>query len=435
MRAKRLVTTIAIVGAGALALSACSSGGTTAAAGGPGSATFSYLSQDTNTTISSILTTLSTSECSAANKAAPYSFETTPGAAMDQKLQLLAGQDALPSAFMAPGTPALVQQFIKGGQLQELGATLKTAGLDGDILPAARSTLQALYSTDGLYALPTEFNIEGIWYNKKLFADNNITVPATWDELLSATETLKSAGVIPISADGKDGWNVSRYIGDYIFRDLGPDALQKVADGTAKLTDPEYVKAADAVAALGKSGAFGDSVGSIDYDNSLNQFLSGKAAMLYMGSWALANFNDPKQNTIGVDNVGFMPFPAVAGGKGSIDQIPSNVGVPLTFATKGFGTNIEAWLNCIAPNYGNQVLKDKGVISGFKTTETPADLPALTKGVQDTIANSPSSVLWFEALFSAKGTSVAQTNAAQLATGGMSGADYMKIVQAANETK
>ena len=53
--------------------------------------------------------------------------------------------------------------------------------------------------------------------------------------------TLKAAGVQPFSAAGKDGWPVTRLVGNYIFRDLGPDALQKVADGEAKLTDPEYV--------------------------------------------------------------------------------------------------------------------------------------------------------------------------------------------------
>jgi raffinose/stachyose/melibiose transport system substrate-binding protein len=41
-------------------------------------------------------------------------------------------------------------------------------------------------------------------------------------------------------------------------------------------------------------------------------------------------------------------------------------------------------------------------------------------------------VLWFEALFSAKSTNVSQQNAAQLANGSITGAEFMQLVQAAN---
>jgi raffinose/stachyose/melibiose transport system substrate-binding protein len=153
-----------------------------------------------------------------------------------------------------------------------------------------------------------------------------------------------------------------------------------------------------------------------------------------MGSWALANFNDPKQNTIGADNIGFMPFPAVTGGAGNIDQMPSNVGVPVMFASKNYGTNIAAWVKCIAADYGTTVLKDSGVISGFKST-APANLPALTKGVQDAIAKTKTSVLWFEALFSSKATTISQNNAPSLVNGSISGQQFMQLVQAANAAK
>ena len=99
--------------------------------------------------------------------------------------------------------------------------------------------------------------------------------------------------------------------------------LQKVADGDAKLTDPEYVAAAQAVADLGTAGYFGQGVGSIDYDTAFNTFLTGKAAFFYMGSWALANFADEKANQIGSDNIGFLPFPNVTGGKGDASQTPA----------------------------------------------------------------------------------------------------------------
>ena len=429
-RRRRFLPLVAILGAGTLALSACGPAG-----GGSGAAsgTFTYLGQTENTTIIGTLNALAKDQCAAEEKAAPLTADKSAGPQFDQKLQLLAGQDALSNMSMAAGTPSLMQQFIDADQVVDLSAELEELGVADKILPAAESTIKALYGEDTLYSLPTEFNIEGFWYNKAILADNGIEAPATWDDLVSAAATLDSAGVQPFSAAGKDGWPITRLVGDYIARDLGPDALRAVADGEAKLTDPEYVKAADEVAALGEAGYFGEAIGSIDYNAAINEFLTGKSAFFYMGSWALANFNDEAQNTIGADNIGFAPFPGVEGGKGSIDQVPANVGVPVMFAQKGFGEAQSAWLKCIVSNYGDAVLSESGVVSGFALENPPADLPETTQIVQDQIQNAPSSILWFEALFTSKGTSVSQTNGGGLASGSISGADFMELVQAAND--
>ena len=430
-RARRLIPVAALVGAGALALSACSAGGDTGSSGSAGE--FTYLGQTENTTIISTLETLAGDQCTDANGDAALKADSIAGTQWDQQLQLLASQDGLSDMSMAAGTPSLMQDFIDAGQVLNLSETLDELGASDKILPAAESTIKALYGGGDLYALPTEFNIEGFWYNKELLADNGIEVPETWDALVDAAATLKSAGVQPFSAAGKDGWPVTRLVGDYIFRDLGADALQKVADGDASLTDPEYVAAADAVAELGKAGYFGDAVGSVDYNAAMNQFLTGNAAFFYMGSWALANFNDDEQNKIGADNIGFAPFPAVEGGAGSIDEVPANVGIPVMFSEKGADDGTKAWIECIVNNYGDTVLTDSGVVSGFALTEAPSDLAPTTQIVQDTIQNAPSSVLWFEALFTSKGTSISQTNGGALANGSVSGADFMQLVQSAND--
>ncbi|ANP71526.1 ABC transporter substrate-binding protein [Cryobacterium arcticum] len=429
-RRRRFLPLVAVLGAGTLALSACGPAG-----GGSGAAsgTFSYLGQTENTTIIGTLESLAAGQCATENDAAPLTPDKAAGLQFDQKLQLLAGQDALSNMSMAAGTPSLMQQFIDAGQVVDLSAELDKLGVTDKILPAAESTIKALYGQDALYSLPTEFNIEGFWYNKALLADNGVDVPTTWDDLVAAADTLQGAGVQPFSVDGKDGWPVTRLVGNYIARDLGPDALKDVADGKAKLTDPEYVKAADAVAALGTAGYFGEAIGSIDYNAAMNQFLTGKSAFFYMGSWALANFNDEAQNTIGADNIGFAPFPEVAGGKGSIDQVPANVGVPVMFAQKNFGADQEAWLKCIVANYGDTVLTDSGVVSGFALDNPPTDLPETTQTVQQVIQDAPSSILWFEALFTSKGTSVSQTNGGGLGSGTLSGADFMELVQDAND--
>ncbi|MEU2468881.1 extracellular solute-binding protein [Streptomyces sp. NPDC012486] len=426
-RMSRARLSLFTAGTASLALLATACGGS-----GAGSSSapkdFSYLSVTENTTVKTALTTLSKGACKAENKVLPLKVETVPQASLDQKLQLLAGQDALPVQFAAGNAPALTNQLEGTGKIADLEKELKGLGVLDQIEPAAVSTVKALY--DGkLAVLPYEYNIEGIFYNKKLFSENGISEPATWDALVAASAKLESKGVQPFSASGQQGWPLTRLISGYLYRSLGPDAIEKVAEGKAALTDPEYVKAAEEVAELGKKGYFGKGLGSIDYDTAMNQFLNGKAAMFYMGSWALTNISDVEQNKVGVENVGFMPFPAVAGGKGAIDQYPSNVGLGITLGRKSFDDKTGDWTACIAKNYGATVLKDQGAISGFKVNGDVKDANEVTTQVRDTIGASKQNVLWFEALFNTKATTISQTNAASLVSGSMTPQKFMQTVQ------
>ncbi|NNH07333.1 extracellular solute-binding protein [Cellulomonas fimi] len=427
MRTRRSTAVLGLAAAGALLLTACSGSGDNNGSGGS-SDQFKYLSLAENTAIKDTLTSLSTGACADAEATAPLKVETTPQAGIDQRLQLDAGQSSLPALFSTGNSPQVIKDIQSAGQVVDINAELAALGQEDAIIPAARSTLENLYD-GGVYVLPTEFNVEGIWYNKKLFADNGIEVPGTWSEMVAAADTLSAAGVQPFSAAGKDGWPVTRLVGNYLYRSIGPDALTAVASGEAKLTDPEYVEAAAAVADLGTKGYFGPSVTSIDYTTAANEFLSGNAAMYYMGSWILGNFNDPEQNKIGAENIGFMPFPAIEGGNGSADQLAANVGVPIAMGRSAYDDGAKAWLECIAQNYGSEALKTQGVITGFKVDGDAGEIPALTQVVQDQIAQTTSTVLWFEALFPAKATTTSQTNGGLLASGGISPEEFMSLVQ------
>ena len=104
--------TVAIV-----TLAGCGGSGTTSAKSAPSQ--FTFLTNVENTTVKSALTTLSTSECSAQQKTLPLKVDTVPQTSLDQKLQLLAGQNALPVQFAAGNAPALTDQLYKSGQIAD----------------------------------------------------------------------------------------------------------------------------------------------------------------------------------------------------------------------------------------------------------------------------------------------------------------------------
>ncbi|HZO73564.1 MAG TPA: extracellular solute-binding protein [Ktedonobacteraceae bacterium] len=358
-----------------------------------------------------------------------FTVDYVPQNTLLQKLQLLAAQRALPVLYNTPQAD-LVAQLLKDGEALDLDTTLQQLGVADQLVPSAVTLLKKVYGTP-LTALPFELNIEGFWYNKQIFSQNKLQPPATWNELEQLAAALQAKGIQPFAASGIQGWPLTRLIGNYLFRKLGPSALDDIQSGKAKLTDPAYVEAAQQVANLGKQGYFGKGVATLDYTPALDLFLQGKTAMIYMGSWALADFNNPSETTIGSSNIGYFPFPNVVGGLGSSDQTPMNAGQPTSVNKAKYTDALGQWLAYMVRNYGDVALQKQGAVTGFVVHNKPANLPALTTLVIDQIPQVTQPVLWFEALFSTKATNVSQQNAAPLVTEAMSPANFMASVQQA----
>lgn len=412
---------MAVTASAALLLTACGGSGEV-----EGSGDFDLLIHTENDSVPRALESLAAGECSAENEEMPLQVETVPQTNLDQQLQLRAGQAGLPTLFASSNAPALTEELADGGHILDLREPLEETGAIEHIEPAAIETIESLYG--GFRTLPIDFTIEGFWYNKAHFAEHGVEVPETWDDLVAAAETLDDAGLTAFSASGEQGWPLTRLIGNYIFRDLGPDALKRVDEGEASLSDPEYVAAAEEVAELGEAGYFGQGVGSVDMDGSVNEFLNGNAAMIYTLSSALNEFTDDELNQIGEESIGFFPFPDVEGGEGSRDQLGANVGIPVSVNANTYDDGVQDWLTCMSENYGAAGLEENRQVTGFIDNEG-VEVSPLVEMVQDEIAEVDETVLWFEAFFSAAATTTSQQNASQLVTGSITAEEFMELVQ------
>ncbi len=423
-----------VAGGSTLGLAALLAGCGTSTSSSPtssnGSVTIHFLSvQAAGTGWPLVLSTI-TDQYAKTKPGSTFKVDFQDQASLNQKIQLLAGQGALPVLYNTP--PAdLLAQLAKNGEVLDLESTFNQLGVTQELVPAAVTLLKKVYNGK-LSALPFELNIEGFWYNKQIFAKNGLQPPQTWDELVQIAASLQQKGIQPFAASGKQGWPLTRLVGNYIFRSLGPDALQSVQSGQAKLTDTAYVAAAQAVANLGKQGYFGKGVATLDYMPAVDLFLQGTAAMLYMGSWELRDFNSPTVNKIGASNIGFFPFPNVTGGVGNSGQTPMNAGQPTSVNKAKYNADVGKWLAYMAQNYGDVALQKEGAVTGFVVHNTPANLDALTSLVIAQIKQVTQPVLWFEALFSTKAQNISQQNAALLVTNAMSGSNFMAAIQQAS---
>ena len=110
--------------------------------------------------------------------------------------------------YMMNVTPPNWQALIEAGLLMDLTDQEFLANYD----PAA---IADSGTYDGkVYAVNLGRVIySGVYYNKDLFAANNVAVPTTWGELVAACETFVAADIPCMTAGGADGWPI--FVGAY----------------------------------------------------------------------------------------------------------------------------------------------------------------------------------------------------------------------------
>ncbi len=180
-----------------------------------------------------------------------------------------------------------LQPLITAGYLEPLDDVVASLA---DFYPTA---LDGARSADDnkIYGVPYALPNMGVYYNTKIFADNDIAVPKTYAEFLAACEQLKAAGITPIAAGGANGtaWALEIMLGV-----VGPDTYggdefwDEMMAGTANFTDPRFVAVLQRLQDLHPylpSGFEG-----VDYTTATQMFINDQAAMFMGGSWENGSF-------------------------------------------------------------------------------------------------------------------------------------------------
>ncbi|MCI9889987.1 extracellular solute-binding protein [Micrococcales bacterium 31B] len=181
-------------------------------------------------------------------------------------------------------------------------------------------------SPTAINGLPYAFNAVGVNYNKQIFEDAGVQPPKTWDEYLQLLETLKGWGVgkakqynpnaksddiTPLSWGFKDAWTMSHAYGSIISNRAPKDWYEQCVNGSMTLKDAltESMELFFKIGEYGPSNAF-----SNGYNELVNNFAGGEAAMYNLGSYSLpqvhAVIDDP--NAPYTFEVGSFATPAAA---------------------------------------------------------------------------------------------------------------------------
>ncbi|AZG44626.1 ABC transporter substrate-binding protein [Gordonia insulae] len=176
-----------------------------------------------------------------------------------------------------------------------------------DFIPTLKT---ALSYKGSMYSAPFYGESSFLMYNKKMFADAGVTLPAkpTWPEVAEAAAKLHRGDVSGICLRGKPGWGELLAPLDTVINAFGGRWFDE--DWNAQLTSPEVKKAVqfyvDTVRKDGEPGAA--SSGFQECGNLLSQ---GQTAMWYDATSAVSVLESPDTSTIAGD-VGYLPAPSMA---------------------------------------------------------------------------------------------------------------------------
>jgi raffinose/stachyose/melibiose transport system substrate-binding protein len=224
-----------------------------------------------------------------------------------------------PGLFHSWGGGVLEQQ-VSAGLVKEL------AGGAASFLSQVSPNGVKLYQIGGKqYGTPYELGMVGFWYNKDLFAKAGVNAtPKTWGELLNVVRQLKAANVVPIALAGGDKWPAHFYWSYLALRQGGVAGMTEAAK-TGGFDGPDFVTAGAKLAELVALEPFQPGFLGAKYmanDGQSALMGNGQTAMELMGQWAPtieAAYSTDKKG-IG-DKLGFFPFPALEGGRGSPTEV------------------------------------------------------------------------------------------------------------------
>ncbi|WP_434810538.1 ABC transporter substrate-binding protein [Microbacterium sp. bgisy189] len=260
---------------------------------------------------------------------------------------------------------------------------------------------QAPASFDGTqYGIALGGNANGVLYNKAVFEEAGITeLPTTHDEFLDALQAIAdNTDATPYYTNYKDGWPLGGQWSSNIGAVTGNAAAQnEMAHDESPWTEGSDIYAIDSllfdIVSEGLSEA--DPL-TTNWEQSKNDFATGKIGTMVLGSWAISQFAAAAEAAgESADNVGFMAFPATA----EDGKQYATIGGDYNLAINKNSSNKEAaraWLNWLVEDSG--FTESQGMISAIKAADLPANLSSLSEGGVELIESEPA-VAGEEALF------------------------------------
>lgn len=193
-----------------------------------------------------------------------------------------------PATFQVHGGSELNDGWVAAGKMETLDDLYEKEGWN-DKFP---KDLIDLVSKDGhIYSVPVNIHRGNVlWYNKKIFAENNLEAPKTFDDFFKVADALKAKGITPLALGDKEPWTATHLFEDVLLGTLGADDYKKLWTGDLAFDD---AKVKEAVETFKKMLSYvNEDHSSRNWQDASQLVGTGEAAMNVMGDWAKGYFSN-----------------------------------------------------------------------------------------------------------------------------------------------
>lgn len=182
-----------------------------------------------------------------------------------------------------------VQRDVAAGYAYDLSEAMAADGWKDSFSPAVWTDGAGTMVDGKPYLVPLSLDLTNtIWYNKKIFAEHNLTPPKTWDEFVALSKTLAEAGETPIVEGNNEFWPLGNWAGHIAAMVVPPDAYVAAFKQEAPFNTPEFEKALNLLVGLHDVGAFNKDMQALGADPAMATFFQEGAVMHPIGSWLVS---------------------------------------------------------------------------------------------------------------------------------------------------
>ncbi len=232
---------------------------------------------------------------------------------MEVKLPTALASGTGPDIVYADMNPKWLGRFVNAGLAIPLTEGVEKYGWDEKIFEWAQEF--GTYNGE-LYGIGHEFEVLGLFYNKKIFEELGLEVPKTQEELEAVMEKVKNeSDYVPMFYGCGEGCPNGIHMYNAIAYSIVPvpKVLAATPLGDGSYLDPEWKQALQVLEKWEKAGYFNEDALDYTWEGHWSGFCNGEVAMLAQGSWLFKTISDCAAENPDLLEVGWAAFPVPEG--------------------------------------------------------------------------------------------------------------------------
>lgn len=277
-----------------------------------------------------------------------------------------------------------LRPYAAGLKLAEAGYVEKINDLSGLSAYPEEALMASRDEQGNQYGVPINLSSTQFFYNKKIFKDNNLEVPTTWNEFIALNDQLLEKGITPIAMGTKEGWLLSLLhgiVGPAIYE--GNDFYQAVLTGEKDFMDAQFIESIQVMSDLKKY--FPANSEGLGMDDIRTLFALEDAAMFPLGSWEIPVVLEMNPDL----DLGYFPIPSKEGHKTVTTWVDGSFAINANSKNKEAAKEFLAFLT--TKEFGELFVREFSMISAIPGITSD---DALLNDISNSTANEATPYMW-----------------------------------------